>query len=114
MPALLLLALGILVDATSGMPPGPTAVALLGARAASRALRRVLLEQPPFVTWSGFLLIATLYQATRLALASLALGHMFPLRLSLLELVSSLAAYPIVAALLSLLCPKVRGRASRA
>ena len=113
-PALLLLALGILADAASGMPPGPTAIALLGARAASRALRRVLLEQPSFVIWSGFLLIAALYQATRWALASLALGHLFPLRLPLLELLSSLLAYPVAAALLSRLCPKARRRASRA
>lgn len=113
-PAILVVALGILVDAASGIPPGPTAVALLVAQMASRALRRVLLDQPPFVIWSGFLLVAVAYQATRWTLVSLALSRPLPLRLAVLELISSLVAYPALAALLSLLCPKVRRRASRA
>lgn len=114
LPDALLLALGLLVDAVSGLPLGPTALALLVARMAARALRRVLLDQPPFVVWAGFLLVALAFQATRWILVSLALGHLFPLRPQLLELIGALAVYPAMAALLSLLGPRVRRRASRA
>jgi rod shape-determining protein MreD len=114
LPAVLLLALGILVDAASGIPAGPTAIALVVARTAARALRRVLLDQPPFVLWAGFLLVALAYQAARWGLTSLVLGHGLPVRPPVIELISSLTAYPAVAALLSLLRPRRRRRASRA
>jgi rod shape-determining protein MreD len=110
----LLLALGILVDAVSGLPLGCTAMALLVARTVAHALRRVLLDQPPFVVWAGFLVVALAWQATRWVLVSLALGHPFPLRPQLLELIGSLAVYPAVAAMLSMLRPRTRRRASRA
>jgi rod shape-determining protein MreD len=113
-PGWLLFGLGVAVDAIAGVPPGPSPIALLAARRAARSLRRVLLEQPPFVVWAGFLLVAVLYQMVRWSLTSLALGAILPVRSLLLELLASLLAYPLAAALLSMGQPKGRRRASRA
>jgi hypothetical protein len=66
------------------------------------------------VVWAGFLLAALAWQATRWVLVSMMLGHPFPLRPQLIELMGSLAIYPAVAALLSTLCSDTRRRASRA
>ncbi len=101
LPPLTVFVIGVVLDATGGLPLGLTALCLLLARALLLPSQRFLLRQPFPVVWAGFLLFVLAVAALRWLLASLFWVRVFPPEPSLLEAALTFACYPPIGWLLA-------------
>lgn len=107
-------AVGLVLDAVGGQPLGLTPLTLLLARAALLTGRRYLAAQPFMVLWACFALAALAAELARWLVASLWWRHLFALEPLLFQAGLTVAAYPLVSALLTRLNQHVVRRAHAA
>jgi rod shape-determining protein MreD len=103
-------AAGILFDALAGLPLGLTGLALLLTRTLAATPDPILHDRPPLLVWGSFLLVAAAALLLRWLVASVWSLQVFALRPVLLELALTVAAYPLVAALLGRVALAALGR----
>ncbi|MCB1882440.1 MAG: hypothetical protein KDG89_00350 [Geminicoccaceae bacterium] len=100
----------LFLDAAAGLPLGLTALAALLARALLGG-RHVLLQAYGFpVLWGCFMLAAAAVLSLRWALACLSWWHLFAFEPILVEILLTVAAYPLISWLLGGMQPWLRGR----
>lgn len=93
--------IGLVLDAVGGLPLGLTSLALLLVRSALLTGERFLVAQPFATLWGCFVLIALAVALIRWLLASLWWGRMFGIQPILFQAVLTIAFYPVVSAVLS-------------
>lgn len=92
--------LGLIADAVLALPPGFTALTLLTAAAASVAARRYVLRQPFPTVWLAFALLILAVEGLRWLVAGALHGGLIAFPPLLLEAGLTVAAWPLVWALL--------------
>jgi len=92
---------GVVYDALAGMPLGLTSLVLLLVRHVAVAQHRFFVARSFPVIWCCFVLLAPAALALRWALCCLWSGHLFAPRPLLLELMLTLALYPLATLLLA-------------
>lgn len=90
----------LLLDAVAGLPLGLTAFSALVARALLGGRHRLLQAYGFPVLWACFVLAAVLVLALRWLLACLAWSHVFAFEPVVVEILLTVAAYPLVGWLL--------------
>lgn len=92
---------GLAHDALAGLPPGATSLVLLLARGLIVAQQRFFLPRSFPVIWACFTLLAPIALIIRWSIVSVWWAHVFALPPLLVELLLTIAAYPVVSLLLS-------------
>ncbi|HEX6958345.1 MAG TPA: rod shape-determining protein MreD [Ferrovibrio sp.] len=95
--------IGLILDLLSGGPPGLNALTLLLTHELGVSQRRVFLGSSFLVNWCCYALVATAAAAVSWALVCLLHWHLFPVVPVLAQWGLSLATYPMIYWLLSLL-----------
>lgn len=103
----LALILTVLLDATAGLPLGLTAAALFATRLLLLAPQRFFAGRSFLVLWACFSLAVSLLMTLRWLLASLYFQHLFAFQPVAVELLLTIAAYPLVSLLLAFLHPSL-------
>jgi rod shape-determining protein MreD len=94
-------AVGLVLDAAGGLPPGLTPLALLLARSALLTGQRFLVAQPFPVLWGCFVLTALAVELLRWSFACAYWGRLLPVQPVLFQTCLTVAFYPLVVAFLS-------------
>jgi len=100
LPAVVVFAIGFLLDTLSGSPLGVSPLVLLGVQFAVGSQRRFFYGATFIVEWWGFMLIAPAALGAAWMLSSLYYGAWIPLRPLGFELLLTVALYPLLTGLL--------------
>ena len=92
--------IGLVYDALAGLPLGLSSLALLLVRSLMVVQQRFFLARSFPVVWFCFLLLAPAVEAARWLLSCLWWGHLFAMQPALLELLVTMAFYPLASWLL--------------
>jgi rod shape-determining protein MreD len=101
MTPLAVFVIGLVLDATGGMPLGLTSLSLLIVRSLLLSRQRFLLAQPFVVIWACFVLVVLATGGVRWLLASLWWERLFSPDPVLLEAALTVAIYPAIGWLLA-------------
>lgn len=94
-------AAGLVYDALTGLPLGLTSLLLLLVRHVMAKQQRFFLARSFPVIWACFVVLAPVVALTRWLIVSLWWGHLFALSPLLMELLLTIALYPVASWLLS-------------
>lgn len=103
-----LFVIGLFYDILSGLPFGLTALILIGINILIRSQRKILLHQPFWILWIVYISIAVGIGGLSWGAHSLIRFHMIPVMPYIMEVLLSIAAFPLLVPLLKLTNPPLR------